>query len=192
MNVERTMTTDSHIANIEEYEPELFELYKRFRYNELICDHLRHDAMRIEKWVRWSVVATVAISFLSGGEVTFLHRPGLAPLWALITALATILSIYSMIVGSGTKQFFWFSLSIKLRSGADEVEFFSRSVKLGKITEDELMVEWRRFREKLSSLLEQASLDLREFDAGHKSALQDEFEVILQSENKAALVPPAL
>lgn len=158
------MSTTPQIAQIADYKSQLFDLYKRFRYNELISDHLRHDAMRIEKFVRWSVLIAVAISLMTGGEVAFARRPELAPVWAVFAALSTLLSVYSLIVSSGSKQFSWFSLSMKFRAVADDIEFFSELVKLGKITETELMTDWKRFTDRLAALLEQANVELKEFD----------------------------
>jgi hypothetical protein len=46
-------------------EAQLFKLYTRFRYNELVCLHLSREAATLEKWVLRSVVGVLAISLFT-------------------------------------------------------------------------------------------------------------------------------
>jgi hypothetical protein len=88
---------DHTIADIDKYKTKLFDLYTRFRYNELICDKLMLRASRIEGLVRWSVLITVLISLVTGA-LDKLNPAVLAPLWAVFGAIATFLAIYSLVV----------------------------------------------------------------------------------------------
>ena len=115
--------SDRATANYEEYEDKLFELYKRFRYGEIVASSLMNGAGRIERAVRTSVVGLVAISLLTG-STSFLNPPILTPLWAVLTALATLLAVYAYIVGSSAKQFAWFGLRASSRQQPRNWSFF--------------------------------------------------------------------
>ena len=176
---------DRKIADIAEHKPKLFELYTRCRYNELICDELMRGASRVENAVKWSVLGAVAISLVTG-STSYLNPPALAPAWALFSALATFLATYSLVSGTGAKRFDWFGLAVRFRALADEVEFFSEYVKLGKITEDELLTQWQTFGRRLADLLDRGGVELRDYAAKHAEALRDKAATILKDERKAA------
>jgi hypothetical protein len=176
------------IAKYEECGNELFDLYKRFRYGEIVASSLMNGAGRIEKAVRRSVLGLVAISFLTG-STSYLNPPFLSPVWAVVTALATILAVYAYIVGSSSKQFIWFSLARKFQTAATEMEFFSHYVKLGKITEDELRRTWQMFLDKLNDLLSEGGVEHREREEKNRYRLRLELDMILRREGKGG--PPS-
>lgn len=167
-----------------EYEPRLFDLYTRFRYNELICRRLTRSAARIEKWIRRSVLITLGISLFTG-IIPGLNQATLNWIWASLTTAATLLTVYSLMKGSGEKQFRWFQLAMTFHASANEVEFFSAQVERGKIEEDELADQWRKFTQQLQGLLDGAGIEFLEYEAEYQQELTDELAATLRRENKA-------
>jgi hypothetical protein len=167
------------------YERDLFALYTRFRYNELVCRRLTLKATNLERWVRRSVVGTLAISLFSG-VIPGMNQATLNWIWGSLTTVATLLTIYSLFEASGEKQFRWFQLAMRFRSSADQVEFFSDQVRRGKFVEDELAETWRTFRQELSSLVDGAGLGFMEFEEEHREELSQEIEAILRREQRAS------
>jgi hypothetical protein len=175
--------SDVKIAEFSEYEAKLFGLYTRFRHNELICHDLMRRAGRVEWLVKATVLISVAISLLTG-STSGMNPSLLAPLWAVFGAIATLLAIYSLVVASGPKRFEWFALAARFRTLADEVEFFSEYVKLRKITEDELLVRWEYFSEKLRDLIERGGVEFSDFGLKHADSLQQRLRNALKAEGK--------
>jgi len=167
-----------------EYEPRLFDMYTRFRYSELIWRRLTRKSMRLEKWVRRSVLITLAISLLTG-VIPGMNQATLNWIWGSLTTAATLLTVYSLIEGSGEKQFRWFQLAMRFHSSANKVEFFSAQVKRGKVQEDELENAWNAFTQELDGLVDGAGLGFLEYEARHKEELSDELAVTLRGERKA-------
>jgi hypothetical protein len=168
-----------------EYEPNLFDLYTRFRYNELVCRRLTRKAIKLEKWVRWSVVISLAISLFTG-VIPGMNQGTLNWIWASLTTFATLLTVYALIEGSGGKQFRWFQLAMRFHSSANAVEFFSVQVRRGKVNEDELAEAWGRFTRELDSLIDGAGLDFLEYEAKHKAELTEDLAATLRHENRAS------
>jgi hypothetical protein len=168
-----------------EYESTLFELYKRFRYNELLCGRLMRKSLRVEKWVRVSVLITLAIS-LSTGVIPGMNQATLNWIWASFTTAATLLTIYSLMVGSGSMQFRWFQLAMRFHASSSSVEFFTLQVKRGKFSEDDLTETWRDFRRELDFLIDGAGPGFLEFASKHQDELTEELEATLRRESKAA------
>jgi hypothetical protein len=171
------------IAQYSDYEPNLVELYTRFRYNELTCHKLMGRAARLEKAVRWSLLALLAISLLTG-IYPGLNSPALNRIWGTVTAAATLLAVYSLFEGSGERQFHWFRLAARFRSSANEVEFFSFYVKRGRILEVDLDERWKAFRADLDHLLEHAGLGLTEYESKHRRVLTIEIRETLKQEKR--------
>jgi hypothetical protein len=128
-------------------------------------------ASNLERLVRTSALALIAVSLLTG-STSYLNPPVLNPLWAVFSALATLLAAYGYFVGSGAKQFTWFSLGQKFDPAANEVEFLSQFVKLGKIAEDELIETWKRFSGRLQELLNEGGVEHRQHEAKNETALR--------------------
>jgi hypothetical protein len=61
---------------------------------------------------------------------------------------------------------------------------FSEYVKLGKITEQELLSRWEAFSTKLGELVEQAGVEFRDYSERHKRELGLELVSILKMESK--------
>ncbi len=167
-----------------EYEPRLFDLYTRFRYNELVCRRLTREAIRLEKWVRWSVFITLAVSLMSG-VLPGMNQAKLNWIWGSLTTAATLLTLYSLAEGSGEKQFRWFQIAMRFHSTANKVEFFSAQVKRGKIREDELEESWNGFTRELELLIDSAGPGFLEYEASHQDELTDELAATLRREHKA-------
>jgi hypothetical protein len=167
------------------YEERLFELYTRFRYNELVCRSLMRKAASLERWVRGSVLATLAISLLSG-IVPGMNRATLNWIWGSFTTAATLLTIYSLSEGSGEKQYTGTQLAMRFHSFASQVEFFSHQVRLGKITEVELAETWRAFTSELDDLVARGGIAFLEYEEEHRSELTEELAVILRREKRAS------
>lgn len=182
------MAKRGRVAKFAEYDDELFRLYTSCRYNELICHELMSGAARLERLNRTSVLISLTISLVAGA-LGFLNSPYFVWPWAIFGILATLLSIYSLIVDSGGKRFSWFGLATKLHAIADEVEQFSAYVRRGKITEPELLIEWKSFSRKLAELIEQGGVELREYEARHGEVLRNRLASILRHENRAAKRP---
>jgi hypothetical protein len=176
---------ENSIANFNQYKAKLFELYTRFRYNELICDNLMRRASRTEWFLRWSILITVLISLLTGAFDKLNSIAVLTPIWALFGVIATFLAIYSLVVGSSGKRFEWFGHAARLRALAEEVEFFSEYVKLGKITENELLERWQAFSRRLGDLVQQCGVEHRDYARDNEATLKTEIERILKSEEKS-------
>jgi hypothetical protein len=174
----------SKIAKFDDYKRQLFDLYTRPRYSELICDGLMRGAVKVEKVVRWSVLILVAIALLSQATEGF-YPSVLKPIGIAFDVLATLVALYSLIVASGAKQFTWFALASKFAALATEVEFFSEYVRLGKITEDELLDTWKGFSEKMGDLLDQGGVELREYAKKHGEPLRDKLAITLKKEGRA-------
>jgi hypothetical protein len=172
------------IASYEDNKTQLFELYRRFRYGELVAYGLMNGATRIEKTVKISVLGLLAISLLTG-STSYLNPPILSPFWAVFSALATLLAAYSLIAGSGAKQFAWFGLARKFHAVANEVEFFSRYVKLGKISEDELMKTWKQFSERLAELLSEGGIEHQQYEGKYRDSLVSSLATTLKNEGNA-------
>jgi hypothetical protein len=139
--------------------------------------------MRIEKAVRWSTVGLILISFLTG-SVSYLAQPALAPIWAVFTALASVIGIYSLLSGASTKQFHWFSIASLFRSIANEVEWFSELVRMRKITENELLESWQRFVHRIEETLRQAGPEFPEYCDMRRDKLDRELTAVLITEGK--------
>jgi hypothetical protein len=174
---------EPRLAPFGEYKPKLFDLYTHFRYNELICHRLMSSARKVERVVKWSVVVLVAISLLTG-STSALNPRVLTPIWAVCNAIATLLAVISLILGSGEKQFSWLALSAKFSGGANEVEFFSEYVRLQRVTEDELLERWEGFGDTLEDLVNQGGLDLSEYANKNSTSLREELTRILKQENR--------
>jgi hypothetical protein len=173
----------SAVADINVHKAKLFEMYQKCRYNELASHALMGGCMRIEKAVRISTVGAIFVSLLTGA-ISFLNRPVLNPIWALVTVIATILSVYSLIANTSSKQFHWFSVAAGFRSQANAVEYFSELVRLGRVAEDELLKEWQRFAHAIENLLTHAGADLPAHCSQHRDALDTELKRVLSSEGK--------
>jgi hypothetical protein len=168
-----------------EYEATLFELYKRFRYNELLCGRLVRKSLRVEKWVHVSILITLAIS-LSTGVIPGMNQATLNWVWASFTTAATLLTIYSLMVDSSSMQFRWFQLAMRFHASSSSVEFFTLQVKRGKFNEEELTETWRDFRRELDYLIDSAGPGFLEFASKHQNELTEELETTLRRESKAA------
>jgi hypothetical protein len=171
------------VADINVHKAKLFELYQKCRFDEIASHGLMARNSTIEKIVRWANLVLILISFLTG-SISYLSRPALAPVWAVFTALATVVGIYSLIIGSGSKQIHWFSIAAKFRSEANEVEFFSEFVRLGKITEDELLSRWMGFSRRIEDILATAGSDLPEYCSRNRQKLDAELLRVLKAEGK--------
>jgi hypothetical protein len=172
------------ISIFAEYEPRLFELYQRFRYNELICGRLTRRAMKLERLVRWSVLISLAISLLSG-IFPVMNEVVLSRIWGTFTAAATLLTVYSLFEGSGEKQHRWFQVAMRFHASASEVEFFSAQVKRGKVTEEELAAAWKEFTRELDQLIQGAGSSFLEYEAEHREELSEDLATTLRRENKS-------
>jgi len=146
---------------------------------------LTRKAMRLEKWVRRSVLITLAVSLFSG-VIPGMTQATLNWIWGSLTTAATLLTIYSLFEGSGEKQFRWFQLAMRFRSSADQVEFFSGQVRRGKITEDELEDTWHKFRQELATLIDGAGPLFLEFEEDHKEGVTEAVEADLRREHRAS------
>ncbi len=177
------MSVHDPTASFDQHKIKLFELYTRFRYNELVCDKLMRRASRTEWLVRWSVLISVLISLVTG-SLDKLNPAVLTPVWAVFGAVATFLAVYSLVVGNGGKRFECFGHAARLHSLAEEVEFFSEYVKLGKITENELLERWKAFSSRLGDILQQCGVEHRDFTRDNQAALKSELNIILKSEGR--------
>ncbi len=166
---------ENPVASFSEYGPKLGELYTRFRYNKLIAHKLMGRALRIEKAVRWSVFVLLAISLFTG-IFPGLNTGVMNRVWGSVTAAATLLTLYSLTVGSGEKQFRWFRFAAQFQTCASEVEFFSLYVKQGRIFEKELAERWSSFSTSLNQLLENAGPEFTDFESKHRLLLTKELE----------------
>jgi hypothetical protein len=171
------------IADINVHKPKLFELYQKCRFDEIASHALMAKNSRVEKLVRWTSLILILISFLTG-SISYLNQPILSPVWAVVTALATVIGIYSLIIGSGAKQIHWFSVAARFRAEANEVEFFSEFVRLGKITEDELLNRWMRFSHRIEEILGSAGTELPEYCSANREKLDTELLRVLKAEAK--------
>jgi hypothetical protein len=179
------MARSAKAANFADYDGALFELYTRCRYNELICHELMRGAARLERANQASLFGSISVA-LFAGTLGFMNTAGFVWVWAVFGVLATLLSLYSLIVDSGGRRFAWFGIATKLRALADEVEQFSLYVRRKKITEQELRTQWRTFGKALAELIEQGGVGLREYEAKRRDALRNELAIQLRQENRAA------
>nr|WP_294528872.1 hypothetical protein [uncultured Rhodopila sp.] len=149
------MATTDPTTDFEANKQKLFDLYTKCRYNELCCLKLMQASMTMERAVRWSTALLIASSLLTG-SVSYLSQPIFAPVWAIITTLATMIGIYSLIVGSGARQQHWFSMASAFREEASRIEFASECLRLGKMTEDEFLATWWTLTRRMEQLVHTA------------------------------------
>jgi hypothetical protein len=171
------------VAKFDDYRIQLFELYQRARYQEETCLGLARRANRTEIFVKWSVLVLVGISLITG-SMPYLNRPPFTAVWAILGALATLFSAYSLIVDSGAKRSSWFALATKFRAIADEFEFFTEYVKRGKISEKELLLKWEAFSKKLAELIEQGGVEMLDYAAHNEDVLREKLSKILKQEGR--------
>jgi hypothetical protein len=171
------------ISVFAEQEANLFELYTRFRFNELVCLRLSRKASNLEKWVRRSVVGVLAISLFTP-VIPGMDEASLKWVWEGITVLATLLGICSMIVSSGAKQFEWFRRATQFRTWASKLESFSTQVKRGKVAEGEFDETWDSYIQELNRLVEESGIEFDEYVSQCRDAVTTELQSVLRSENK--------
>src|SRR5215472_6539517 len=176
------------VVSFEVYRDDLFDLYRRFRYGEIIASSLMRGAARVEKAVMRSLLALVALTFSANvlTSIPALSFAFLNPLSAAVGAVATIIAVYAYMVGSNRKLFYWFSLSRKFKTAADEVEYFALYVRLGKIDEKELSETWNMFVKKLSELLGEGGPEYLEHEQKTRESLQAELGALLSFEGATA------
>ena len=100
----------SPVAKYEEHKFKPFELYQKCRYNEFASTRLMRRYVRIEGWIKRTTLLAITLSLVVG-SFSFLSKPQYAPIWAFFALLATITSVIGLFVGSGAKQFHWFSIA---------------------------------------------------------------------------------
>jgi hypothetical protein len=171
------------LASFEDHKQKLFELYQKCRYNELASNRLMRRYMRVERAVRYTTIIAIFCSLLTG-SISYLNNAVLGPVWAIVTIAAAISGVISLIVGSGAKQFHWFGIAQRFRSNANEVEMFSEYVKLGRVTEDGLLDEWKRLLNSHENVLGNAGIDLPDYCEKRKAKLDEQLVKLLRSENK--------
>ena len=175
------MADTTRFARIEDYKTRLFDFYTKCRFNALACDDLLHKATRIERLVRWSVLVLVAVAFIT----SIFHGPVMDIASSVISGLATLLAIYSLIVGSGSRQFDWFELARRFEGHAREMEFFSEEIRRGRVTEPELAEKWRELSDNLEQTVERGRIELREYANQNQAELRGRLEEILRDEKKS-------
>jgi len=109
-----TMTSNP-VANFADYKKDLEDLYTRFQYNKVVGHQLMSRAMSLERAVRGSVLILLAISLFTGA-FPILNGLKLTWIWATATILATLLTLHSLIEGSGSVQFQWFRLAAQFQT----------------------------------------------------------------------------
>jgi hypothetical protein len=181
------MNSASPVANFADYKRNLADLYTRLLYNKVVCLRLMSQAARLEKAVRSSVLVLLGISLLTGA-FPVLNGRRFSGIWAFVTITATLLTLYSLIVGSGEKQFRWFRLAAHFQTCASEVEFFAFYVKQGKVLEPEFAERWRAFSTTLNQLVESAGPEFIDYAEKNKHTLT-EATVQLIAEQKSNMFP---
>jgi hypothetical protein len=161
------------IADFETNRQKLFELYTKCRYNELCCHKLMQSSMALERAVRWSTALLIASSLLTG-SVSYLSQPIFTPVWAIITTLATMVGIYSLIVGSGAREHHWFSMASAFREEASRIEFATEYLRLGKMTNEEFLETWWMLTQRFGQLLHSAGPELPGFSSRYRRKLDCE------------------
>lgn len=169
---------------IEKHRLQLFELYKKFRYNDLAFSELSRLAYKLEGKVRWSVLITLAISLLTD-IIPGMNAEALRWIWGALGALATVLTIYAMSVQSGEQQFKWFELAKRARAWASKLESFTALMEEGKVEEKELNEAMSSYSAELNAQFSDAGPRYIDFESGNRLRLTDELMTTLRSEGKA-------
>lgn len=173
------------MAPIEKSRLQLFDLYKKLRYNDIAFSELSRQAYRLEAKVRWSVVITLAISLLTD-IVPGMNAEALRWIWGALGALATVLTIYAMSVQSGETQFKWFELAKRARAWASKVESFTTQVENGRIEGAELGEAIDSYNEELNAEFGDGGPSYNDFEAHNRLRMTDELRVTLKAEGKAS------
>ena len=173
------------VASIEKSRLQLFDLYKKFRYNDIAFSELSRQAYRLEAKVRWSVVITLAISLLTD-IIPGMNAEALRWIWGALGALATVLTIYAMSVQSGEKQFKWFELAKRARAWASKVESFTTQVENGRIEEAELGEAIDSYNEELNAEFGDGGPGYNDFEVQNRLRMTDELRATLKAEGKAS------
>ena len=173
------------LASIDKCRLQLFDLYRKFRYNDLAFGELSRQALRLEAKVRWSVLITLAISLLTD-VVPGMNAAALRWIWGALGALATVLTIYAMSVQSGEKQFKWFELAKRARAWASKVESFTTQVENGRIEEMELGEAIKSYNEELNAEFGDGGPSYNDFEARNRLRMTDELNATLKAEGKAS------
>jgi hypothetical protein len=119
----------------------LVELHKRCRDAEVCSLKLMQSAIWLERAVRLSTAGLVGSSLLTG-SVSYLNTPALMPLWACITAAATVTGIYSLIVRSGSQQDHWFKMAYGFAGQAAEIQILTDDLCSGMLSASEFRTQW--------------------------------------------------
>lgn len=175
---------DGVAAPIEKHRLQLFDLYKKFRYNDLAFSQLSRQAYKLEGKVRWSVLITLAVSLLTD-IIPGMNAEALRWIWGALGALATVLTIYAMSVQSGEQQFKWFELAKRARAWASKLESFTAQVEEGKVDEKDFSEAFDSYNKELNSQFSDAGPRYIDFEAGNRLRLTDELMTTLRSEGKA-------
>ena len=173
------------MASIGKCRLQLFDLYRKFRYNDLAFSELSRQAYRLEAKVRWSVLITLAISLLAD-IVPGMNAVALRWIWGALGALATVLTIYAMSVQSGENQFKWFGLAKRARAWASKVESFTTQVENGRIEETELREAIDSYNEELNAEFGDGGPSYNDFEARNRLRMTDDVNAILKAEDKAS------
>lgn len=177
-------------ANFDVHIQKLLDLYVGCQFSELCCQELLQSSLNVERAVRWSTAMLIGCSLLTG-SISYLNQPIFAPIWAIVTTLATMVGIYSLIVGSGARQQQWFAVASELRKHAQEVAFVSEYLRLGRMGEDELLERWRQLSRVLNNIRDSGGAELADYALKNQYRVDFELAFRTGSERTICLQPGA-
>lgn len=177
------MGPSEHQPNSSENAASLLEFYRRCRYYGIICAHLMKEAGRLEKWVSWSVLASLGIALAGGvwpGAIEMTPRW----IWDLYAALAALLGVYAAVEGSSRKLYQYHGLTLSFLALSEKVEHLALLDRLGKVSPSELENYWQRYKVELDVLRQQAGPEFVDYEGRHREELTAELDKTLRDEGR--------
>lgn len=170
---------------LEKHRLQAFDVYKKFRYNDMAFSRLSLEFFQLERDVRRWVLITLTVS-LAVDIVPGMNAEALRWIWGALGLIATVLTIYAMMVQSSEKQFSWFERSKRARAWASKLESFTAQVESGKIDEQEFKESMDSYNAEYNTQLGDAGPAFIDFEARSRTQLTDELYARLRSEGKAS------
>jgi len=141
------------------------------------------EAGRLEKWVSWSVLASLGIALMGGVWPGAIER---TPrwIWDLYAALAALLGVYAAVEGSSRRLYQYHGLTLSFLALAEKVEHLAVLDRLGNISASELENFWQRYSGELDGLRQQAGPEFVDYEDKHRVELTEELDKALKDEGR--------
>lgn len=158
-----------------------FGIFYNSRFQEIIALDLARKAGRLEKIVLWVLLISIAASLLTG-SLSFLKISELAPLWAIISISAILVSIYSLAQAPGERRFVHYDTVRAFQSLSLECENFTGYAVHNTIQEENINETATKLHRKYAALIDILSIEHREHGNKNAASLTKQLDDILRAE----------